>query len=238
MRTVKKLDTPFALAAGLIVVLLAIVAVRASDDLQITDPVPTANPSNPPAAFEQPNRVAGNFELRRLAQGSDPIENPSGIITQFGLLHNAAKTKTEPDQNLYLVFDQEPGGPTPGYHYGHHFLFQGHENAANLAYVTRINLDVTDPAHRITLLTPVNPATGLTGFNSLDGATWDPPLHTSSRVRRCRRVVGSPRTGRRRCGPPTASRARRASRGSSWTTRAGGAGRDVGRLGQRGPRSI
>src|SRR5262249_24262495 len=41
-------------------------------------------------------------------------------------------------------------------------------------YMTRINLDVTDPAHRITLLTPVNPATGLTGFNSVDGSTWNP----------------------------------------------------------------
>src|SRR5262249_6471929 len=39
---------------------------------------------------------------------------------------------------------------------------------------TRINLDVTDPAHRITLLTPVDPTTGLTGFNRIDGSTWSP----------------------------------------------------------------
>ena len=81
---------------------------------------------------------------------------------------------TEPDENLYLKFSQNPGGPTPGFNYGRNFLYQGHENAGNLAYVTRINLDVTDPAHRITLLTPVNPTTGLTGFNRIDGSTWNP----------------------------------------------------------------
>ena len=39
--------------------------------------------------------------------------------------------------------------------------------------MTRINLDVASPDHRITLLTPVD-ATGLTNFNSIDGSTWDP----------------------------------------------------------------
>src|SRR4051794_30764500 len=33
---------------------------------------------------------------------------------------------------------------------------------------------VTDPVHRIPLLTPVDPKTGLTGFNSIDGSTYDP----------------------------------------------------------------
>jgi hypothetical protein len=39
--------------------------------------------------------------------------------------------------------------------------------------VTRINLDVASPDHRITLLTPVG-ADGLTHFTSIDGSTWDP----------------------------------------------------------------
>jgi hypothetical protein len=43
----------------------------------------------------------------------------------------------------------------------------------NLAHVTRLNLDVADPDHRITLLTPVAD-TGFTGFNSIDGSTWNP----------------------------------------------------------------
>ena len=81
--------------------------------------------------------------------------------------------RTEPDENTYLILDHNPGGPTPGYDYGRHFLFQGHENSGNLAYVTRINLDVASPDHRITLLTPVDES-GLTEFNSIDGSTWDP----------------------------------------------------------------
>jgi hypothetical protein len=93
------------------------------------------------------------------------------VITEFGNLSDG--TRTEPDENTYLVLDHNPGGPTPDYDYGRHFLFQGHENSGNLAYVTRINLDVASPYHRITLLTPVG-MNGLTGFNSIDGSSWNP----------------------------------------------------------------
>jgi hypothetical protein len=132
--------------------------------------VPTANP----AEGVQPTVVSPTSTLVPVARGTDPLENPSGVITRFGLLSN--QTRTEPDQNLYLVLDN-PGGPTPGYDYGKHFLFQGHENSGDLAYVTRINLDVADPAHRITLLTPVGPD-GKTHFNSIDGAAWNPHSQT------------------------------------------------------------
>src|SRR5262245_31125844 len=84
--------------------------------------------------------IAPGFNLDILAQGVELLENPSGVITRFGFLSDSASTKTEPDENTYLVLDHNPGGPTPGYDYGRHFLFQGHENANNLAYVTRINL--------------------------------------------------------------------------------------------------
>ena len=120
----------------------------------------------------QPSLIDPDFALRTVAIGTDPLENPSGVITKFGQLSSGVNT--EPDENLYLKFSQNPGGPTPGFNYGRNFLYQGHENAGNLGYVTRINLDVTDPAHRITLLTPVNPATNLTGFNRIDGSTWNP----------------------------------------------------------------
>ncbi len=128
------------------------------------------------------NIVEPGFQLNVLVKGSDPLENPSGTITNFGYLNDfppqpIEATKTEPDENTYLVFDHNPGGPTPGYDYGRHFLFQGHENSGDMAYVTRINLDVTEPAHRITLLTPVG-ANGKTGFNSIDGSTWNPFTRT------------------------------------------------------------
>lgn len=115
--------------------------------------------------------IAPGYGLRIVAQGTDLLENPSGSITTFGRLSD--DTATEPDQNLYLVLDKNPGGPVPGFDYGRHFLYQGHENGGDTAYVTRVNLDVRDAAHRITLLTPVG-AGGLTGLNSIDGSTYDP----------------------------------------------------------------
>jgi uncharacterized protein DUF839 len=129
--------------------------------------VPAANP-----ASGTPNNVLPEgFTLEEIARGTDPLENPSGVITKFGLLSTGVRT--EPDENTYLVLDHNPGGPTPGYNYGRHFLFQGHENSGDLAYLTRINLDIDDPAHRITLLTPVG-GDGSTHFNSIDGSTWNP----------------------------------------------------------------
>jgi len=118
-----------------------------------------------------PSTIAEGFGLQKVVTGSDALENPSGPITQFGVLTDG--TLTEADENTYLVLDSNPGGPVPGYNYGRHFLFQFHENGNNLAYVTRINLDVTSKAHRITLLTPVG-ANGQTGLNFGDGSTYDP----------------------------------------------------------------
>ena len=86
-------------------------------------------------------------------------------------------TRTEPDENTYLILDHNPGGPTDGYDYGRHFLFQGHENSGDLAYITRINLDVSNPDHRVTLLTPPGDD-GLTHFNSIDGSCWNPFTQT------------------------------------------------------------
>jgi len=117
------------------------------------------------------NVISPEFIPGLVQQGADLLENPSGVITRFGNLDDG--TRTEPDENTYLILDHNPGGPTPDYDYGRHFLFQGHENSGDLAYVTRINLDVASPDHRITLLTPVD-AGGLTHFNSIDGSTWNP----------------------------------------------------------------
>jgi hypothetical protein len=135
---------------------------------QIRNSVPNANAKSNGA---QPTVIADGFFLSRVVTGTDPIENPSDGIVQFGLLNTGAPT--EPDENTYVILDHNPGGPTAGYDYGRRFLYQGHENAANKAYVTRVNLDVADPAHRITLLTPAN-AANLTNFNSIDGSTFNP----------------------------------------------------------------
>src|SRR5215467_14999956 len=93
---------PFALGAIALTVLLA-ASVRADDDGigvgRIDDGVPSANPATgAPSTIVDPD-----FMLKVIATGSDPLENPNGVITKFGFLSNG--TRTEPDQNTYLVLD-------------------------------------------------------------------------------------------------------------------------------------
>jgi hypothetical protein len=132
--------------------------------------VPDANPrfgveSNvlTPSAHEVP-----------VAWGSLPLANPD---TARGMTHYGYDTsnggpltqatdeanKTEPDKNVYLVFG------------GKHYLYQGHESGHAGGSVTRINLDETDPAKRVTLISDVdvngNP------YPTIDGITWDPFTH-------------------------------------------------------------
>ena len=78
-------------------------------------------------------------------------------------------TKTEPDKNTYLVLDNQSGADK-SYDYGHHFLFQGHENGSP-GYITRINLDADGP-HRVTLLATKD--TSAANLPAFDGSTWDP----------------------------------------------------------------
>lgn len=156
------------------ILLLAAASASADDGIgKIKQGVPAANKDvGTPSSLIDPD-----FSTELLANGTDPLENPSGTIIQFGFLSDG--TLTEADENTYLVFKDNPSGPDKSYDYGRHFLFQGHEIGGNLAYITRINLDVPrGNKHRITLLTPVDPTTGLTGFNSIDGSTYNPFTNT------------------------------------------------------------
>jgi len=156
---------------------------------QISSGVPNAQPR----AGSPPNIFANGYTATPVAQGSDPLENAIGQYARYGYVSDngagsdqptsGLDTKSEPDQNTYVVTQDNPGGPTAGYDYGHHFLIQGHEifggsnNNIDKAYLTRINLDVTDPAHRITLLNkPGAIANGVqsTGIRSIDGSNYDP----------------------------------------------------------------
>jgi hypothetical protein len=145
---------------ALVALVLAGVAVA-----QIVSGVPSAQP----AEGSPVNLLATGFTANTVAQGSNALENPTATQTKYGFLNDG--TRTEPDQNSYLVTATNPGGPTAGFEYGRHFLVQGHENGSNKAYATRINLDVTDPAHRITYLG--NEASGV-GLTSIDGSVYDP----------------------------------------------------------------
>jgi hypothetical protein len=149
---------------------------------QIFNGVPNAQPRS----GSPPNVVANGFALQRVVNGNDTLENPAGIFTRYGYLDDSTlqadkqPTKTEPDQNTYLVTRRNPGGPTAGYDYGHRFLIQGHEvftpsgATYNRAYFTRVNLDVTDPQHRVTLLNPLASDATDSGVRSIDGSTYDP----------------------------------------------------------------
>jgi len=161
-------------ACSLATVTIALVTMAASnaaaDHVRVFNEKVSGVPAANPVAIS-PNVLSPEFTAGLVEQGADLLENPSGVITSFGNLEDGSRT--EPDENTYLILDHNPGGPTPDYDYGRHFLFQGHENSGNLAHVTRINLDVADPDHRVTLLTPVDDS-GFTEFNSIDGSTWDP----------------------------------------------------------------
>lgn len=149
--------------------------------------IPLGVPDANPRAGGPLNIVASGYYETAVAHGTDGLENPIGPISRYGYLNDelplptgsGEPTKTEPDGNTYLVMPNI-GGPTAGYNYGKHFLFQSHENGklntgANgfQAYITRINLDVKNPDHRITLLTTPD-GSGSTGFARLDGSTYNP----------------------------------------------------------------
>src|SRR5215813_10479527 len=142
----------------------------AADQVRVFNKRVSGVPGASPEAISD-NVFSPEFDPDLVVEGMDLLENPSSLFTRFGNLSDGSRT--EPDENTYLILDHNPGGPTPDYDYGRHFLFQGHENSGDLAYVTRINLDVASPDHRITLLTPVG-ADGLTHFNSIDGSCWNP----------------------------------------------------------------
>ena len=156
--------------------------------------------SNPqPRSGSPANVLAAGYEAIGFSSGSFPTATGTGIFKSYGFLDDHATqasgldTKTEPDQNTYLVTDNNPGGPTEDYDYGRHFLIQGHEVfAGSHAYFTRVNLDVQDPDHRITLLN-TRAANGDTSLTSIDGSTYDPFNGSCcSRPRRATRAAASP----------------------------------------------
>src|SRR5574338_1697895 len=105
--------------------------------------------------FTAPNVLSPQLREVTVAEGANRLENPTDTIGFYGYNSNGSHVadptlvqspgrsveanKTEPDKNTYLRL---PGlhGADPHYHYGTHFLYQGHETGI-AGYVTRINLD-------------------------------------------------------------------------------------------------
>jgi hypothetical protein len=150
--------------------------------------VPTANTRSD--GYAPASKLSPELFQTVVAQGSTRMENGSALTSFYGydndvlnvagdpqMVPTAANPskeahKTEPDKNTYLVFKQGLDGADPGYDYGTHFLFQGHESGVGGAsYITRINLDA-DATHRVTLLATTD-GNGKP-LVPIDGSTWDP----------------------------------------------------------------
>jgi hypothetical protein len=170
-----------ALAVAAVVVAIAI----ASPATDLTG-VPSANTRS--TGYAPASVLSPELAQIAVAQGSTKVENPSVAISYYGYDNDTLNTagqpvmvastatgnteahKTEPDKNTYLVFDKSLTGADPGYDYGTHFLFQGHETGSP-GYITRINLDA-DAAHRVTVLATKD--SDGNDIADIDGSTWDP----------------------------------------------------------------
>jgi hypothetical protein len=139
--------------------------VVAQGDMKVENPATIV--ANDDVAIEAPDPAVKITHYGFDGDGP-PLPKPGDVQTKT---HKVEATKTEPDQNTYLVM---PGlqGPDAKYDYGSHFLFQGHEGGVNDAgYVTRVNLDA-DLDHRVTLLASKDQDGKQ--LPVLDGSTWDP----------------------------------------------------------------
>lgn len=158
---------------------------RDQDRARVPSDVPNPNPKLP--GISAPTLLSPELRQSAVAEGAARLENPTDGFEFYGFSSNGPHvpapgavpgtndpieaTKTEPDKNTYLVL-RGLHGADPGYDYGSHFLFQGHENAADSkGYLTRINLDA-DGEHRVSLLASVD-ANGAS-LPVIDGSTWNP----------------------------------------------------------------
>src|SRR5262245_66233165 len=88
-------------------VALAATTVWADDDDGIGKVrVGVPNAVTPTPGVAQPSVIDPDFAVRLLATAEDPLENPSGVITKFGILTTGVRT--EPDENTFIKFPQNP----------------------------------------------------------------------------------------------------------------------------------
>jgi len=110
-----------ALVAASVALATMAASTAAADNLKFFNESVSGVPSANPVAIAD-NVYSSEFAPGLVVEGLDLLENPSSLITRFGNLSD--DSRTEPDQNTYLILDHNPGGPTSNYDYGRHFLFQ------------------------------------------------------------------------------------------------------------------
>ena len=103
-------------SCSLVVTTIALAAMAASnaaaDNVRVFNKIVSGVPGANPEIITD-NVLSPEFAPGLVAEGLDLLENPSGPITKFGNLSDGSRT--EPDENTYLILDHNPGGPTPDY---------------------------------------------------------------------------------------------------------------------------
>jgi len=166
------MNTSAILKTGLVGTLAAAAAFALSNSSAVAHGgLPVVNvPNANPRFGVQNNVLTPSATQTSVAWGNLPLTNrdTTNGVTHYGYntLDGAPLTqtkneahKTEPDKNVYLVLG------------GKHYLFQGHEIGPR-GYVTRINLDETDPLKRVTLISDIDTAGN--AYPTIDGITWNP----------------------------------------------------------------
>lgn len=175
-----------------VIVFVAVGAAALPDNPELSN---VAQPNLKSVGYAPAPKISKEIQQVVWAQGGTRLENPAGIITNYGFENDVSSSddpttpqvvptptltneaqKTEPDKNTYLVFKDGLKGPDASYDYGTHFVYQGHELAATVngkkqSYITRVNLDA-DAQHRVTLLAYQD--TNGEPIQTIDGSTWDP----------------------------------------------------------------
>ncbi len=71
-----------------IMLLVVTISILAAINAPARNSVLTTVSSANPRSGHPDTQLAKGFDLVKIAEGSDPIENPSGVITNFGLLND------------------------------------------------------------------------------------------------------------------------------------------------------
>jgi hypothetical protein len=80
----------------------------AADNVRVFNEIVSGVPAANPVAVAD-NVHSPEYAPALTVEGLDALENPSGVITRFGLLSTGART--EPDENTYLILDHKSGWP-------------------------------------------------------------------------------------------------------------------------------
>jgi hypothetical protein len=167
----------------------AAVSAAGSDDLQLAN-VPSANTRA--VGYAPASLYSAGLTPVVVAQGSMKLENPDGIVTNYGYENDVPSPadptvplmvpsgaiateaqKTEPDKNVHCA--EKPARRRSQCRLRHALLYQGHEagalvNGARQGLITRINSTRTRIIASRCSRTRTTPAP----VTTIDGITWDP----------------------------------------------------------------